>query len=97
MEIKRDLSEKVKTELIEAISRKISKLECPMCHTNNFTLSSGYSNIPIQFDLNGIVIGGPSMPSIAIICNNCGFISNHALGVLGLLPKNEEEKENTNS
>ena len=26
------------------------------------------------------------IPSIPIICNRCGFISSHALGILGLLP-----------
>ena len=25
------------------------------------------------------------MPSVATVCNNCGFISNHSLGALGLL------------
>ena len=40
----------------------------------------------MQDRLNGIVLGGPSIPSIPIICNRCGFISSHALGILGLLP-----------
>jgi hypothetical protein len=37
-------------------------------------------------------LGGLGIPSIAIICNRCGFISQHALGTLGLLPATTEAK-----
>jgi hypothetical protein len=33
--------------------------------------------------------GGQTVPAAAIVCNRCGFLSQHALGALGLLPKNE--------
>jgi len=37
--------------------------------------------------------GGLNIPSITVICTNCGHILDFSLGVLGLLPK-EESKQN---
>lgn len=68
---------------------------CPMCKKErSWVLADGYFNEPIQGDLDqGLVIGGPSIPSVALICSNCGFMSQHALGALGLLdPPPEDEK-----
>jgi len=39
-----------------------------------------------------MVIGGPSVPSVVTACNRCGYLSQHTLGTLGLLPKEEIKK-----
>jgi hypothetical protein len=56
-----------------------------MCGHNKFILTDGYFNHSVQANTNNISIGGPSVPTIAIICSNCGFVSQHAIGLLGLL------------
>lgn len=81
------LSESQKKEITQKLTSKIKALTCPMCGHNHFTIVDGYFTSTIQKDLQNIQLGGASMPTIAIICNNCGFVSSHALGVLGLLPK----------
>lgn len=81
------LSVEDKQAIIEKIQTIIPNLECPVCHNKHFLIADGYFNTAIQGDLNGMRIGGPSIPSIGIICSKCGFISHHALGVLGLMPK----------
>jgi hypothetical protein len=43
--------------------------------------------------LEGLVLGGPSVPTAVLACNRCGWVAQHALGVLGLLPKKEEKEE----
>ena len=80
--------EKIKVELL----RKIPTLTCPMCHNKGFTMADGYFLNSMQVDLTSVSLGGQAIPTIAVICNNCGFISQHALGSLGLLPKNIENK-----
>lgn len=80
--------EKIKVELL----KKISTINCPMCQNKGFTIADGYFLNTIQADLASINLGGQAIPTIAIICNNCGFVSQHALGTLGLLPKNIENK-----
>ncbi len=60
-----------------------------MCGNKNFILVDGYFNQPLQSNPSGITLGGRTLPSIAIVCSKCGFISNHALGSLDLLPPAE--------
>lgn len=84
------LSDDEKRKIVEALSKKIPQLKCPMCNHNKFSLAEGYFNNFIQ-DLKNISIGGPSIPTAAIICENCGFVSQHALGALQLLSKEENK------
>jgi hypothetical protein len=80
--------EKIKEELV----KKVPNLTCPMCQNKSFAMAEGYFSNTLQADLNSIALGGQAIPTIGIICNNCGFVSQHAIGRLGLLPKNNEIK-----
>lgn len=62
------------------------QLRCPMCGHENFSLTDGYFAPVVQLDLKSFKLGGTVVPSVSIICTNCGFISQHAMGTLGLLP-----------
>lgn len=92
--MKKNLSEIEKRRIIQILNERIPNLECPMCHEKHFIIADGYFNSIIQAELNDIMIGGPSIPNIGIVCGNCGFISHHALGVLGLLPQKNETESN---
>ena len=82
------ITKEEKQKIISKLNNRINSgnLRCPMCGNNHFIIADGYFNTMMQDRLNDIVLGGPSIPSIPIICNRCGFISSHALGILGLLP-----------
>lgn len=89
-----DIQKKQIIELLDARFRKLNKpFHCPMCGNTNFTLTDGYFSPVMQDDLNTFKLGGPSVPTVSIICNNCGFLSQHAMGMLGLLPKKEKPEE----
>lgn len=82
------LTDDNKNELIKALTEKVESLECPICHKNSFTIVDGYLIHGIQDNKRNILLGnGPMIPSMAIVCNNCGFMSQHNLGILGLLKK----------
>ena len=86
-----------KEKIVKALEERFAKHPCPRCLNQQFTLADGYFNQPLQNDLTGgLVIGGPSIPSVVVVCTRCGFISQHALGALGLLPpqKKPDEKKN---
>ncbi|MBO7552547.1 MAG: hypothetical protein J6T82_00705 [Bacteroidaceae bacterium] len=91
------ISQDKKQEIAKILDDRLKAVICPMCHQHNFIIADGYFNNIIQDHLNGIALGGPTIPTISIICANCGFVSQHALGILGLLPsndsKNDEKKE----
>jgi ribosomal protein S27AE len=86
-----DLTQEQKDKIIKALVERGAKLPCPRCGNDTFTLLDGYFNEIIQSEPKGIVLGGRTVPSIAVACNRCGFLSQHALGVLGLLPKEENQ------
>ena len=74
----------------EDLSKLVNKLnlsmpagvECPMCHGRDFEVVDGVFTNSIQQSLNNFQIGGPSVPCVAFVCTQCGFLSQHAIGVL---------------
>ena len=83
------LSNDQKKKISEELTKRKHSLTCPMCQNRNFIMADGYFSNIMQPDFGSISIGGPGIPTIAIVCNNCGFVSQHALGVLELLPKDK--------
>lgn len=88
-----NLTEEKKAEIIKVLSEKGVTALCPMCGNKNFVVADAYFNNSLQDSPGAIHIGGSSIPTIPIICTNCGFVSQHALGVLGLLSKPEEKRD----
>lgn len=81
------MTEDEKQKIIKALEDRGAKFPCPRCGNQQFTLMDGYFNQTIQTNLKGMVIGGPSVPSVVVVCTRCGYMSQHALGALGLLSK----------
>jgi len=86
-----DSTQDQKDKIIKVLTDRGAVLPCPRCGNDDFTLLDGYFNQIIQDEPRGIVLGGRTIPSIVIACKRCGYLSQHALGVLGLLPKEENK------
>lgn len=88
------MDEDKKKEIIKLLKERGAIAACPRCGNKNFALIDGYLNTSFGKEIAaGIVISGASLPSVAIVCSNCGFVSQHALGALGLLPSKGKEGE----
>lgn len=85
-------SEEQKRKIIRRLFEVGARAPCPRCGKQSFTVPDGYFNQAIQMQMGGIVLGGPTMPSIVVVCTQCGFMSQHALGALGMLPKEGEDE-----
>jgi len=81
------ISQEEKSKIAKKLEEKNALKPCPRCGQSSFVLADGYVNEFLQSGFGGIVFGGPTVPSVVVVCNNCGFMSQHALGPLGLLPK----------
>jgi len=94
------INQEEKQKIINVIQQKLASrsknLICPICGNNGFILAEGYTQDSLQDQLSGIVIGGPSIPVVIVVCNHCGNVIRFSLGVLGLLPKKQEKKEDKN-
>lgn len=76
-----------KAEIKKALESKISNYKCPICGGNKPTIANGYVLNPIHEDLKRVNphIMGQGIPAIALICADCGFISQHSAVTLGII------------
>ncbi len=75
-----------KNEIIRLLNEKKALLPCHRCGTENFTVMNSFSKVILQDDINsGTDMEGASVPVAIIACRNCGAITFHALGALGVL------------
>lgn len=59
---------------------------CPRCRDSQWTVSE-YSRIEVQATMGRHSGEGTTIPAIMIVCQHCGFISQHALQPLGIWPQ----------
>lgn len=79
------MEESQKLKIISVIRQRIGRIESPMCHNHKFEVLEGYMSDMLQDEYKNLVIGGQTVPSIVLVRTNCGFVSKHALGALGLI------------
>jgi hypothetical protein len=75
---------------IDALRSRGAVLPCPRCGNTQFTLLDQIFSQPVVNELAttlaaAFVSRGPTIPSVVTACTRCGFLSHHALGVLGLI------------
>lgn len=89
------LNDDEKQIITETLRKRGAKLPCPRCKNRNFAILDGYFNQPIQKSIpvriTDITSQGPFISSIVVVCTRCGYLSQHALSVLGLLPAAEAQ------
>lgn len=74
------------TKQKETIAEKLRRFDgaCPICKNKNWTIGDEIV-MATSVSLGGsTVIGGPFIPMAQVVCNNCGFISHHAVALLGI-------------
>jgi len=59
------MDEARKKEVIQKLTEKGAVKECPRCGNKGFSLIDQYTNIILQDNIGGIVIGGPTVPKIS--------------------------------
>ena len=84
------LTTEKKQLIINKLLERISRYQCPICHNDSCTIVDGYLANTLQNDISSMQLGGSFLPSVAIVCNKCGFTSMHNAKVLGI----EEVKGN---
>jgi hypothetical protein len=87
------LNDDEKKKITETLKNRGAKLPCQRCKNRNFAILDGYFNQPIQksiaVSITDITNQGPFISSVVVVCTRCGYLSQHALSVLGLLPTEE--------
>lgn len=79
--------------IISALESKRKNAKCPSCEESQWILAEQYIALSLQeFKDNTNVLGGPSIPTVGLICKNCGYVSFHSTKILANLPKEEGQK-----
>ncbi len=95
MPIPEDIKKKIQENLNKKLQEKGRSYVCSICGNNNFILADGFVNDLLQDNIGGgLVIGGPSIPEVAVVCSHCGYVMKFSAGVLGLLSEKAEKGNN---
>lgn len=77
------LTEEQRKVAADALQTRV-KNPCPSCGSRSFTIADVVSALP--FDPNGpLVIGGPTVPILLVICENCALLIPFSAVKLGLV------------
>jgi hypothetical protein len=60
---------------------------CPRCRDSQWTVSE-FSMLEVQATMERNSVERTTIPAVMIVCEHCGFISQHALQPLGVWPHN---------
>lgn len=87
------LSEEDKQQIVDKLKERGANIVCPMCKNSEFFLADGYFNQKLTDGsdyAHGFIpsLNGATMPTVVLVCKNCGFVSQHALGVLKTINSN---------
>lgn len=87
------MTEEKKRQIVKALSQRVSSIVCPICHQSKYSFVDGYTIDPVHDDYKAIQLGGKFIPSVMLVCKNCGHIDRFSLGVLGLMDKEEQPQQ----
>ncbi len=79
--------ENLKDKIIAGIDKKVPQIQCPICKKSHLTAVDGFFAHDLQSSLGSRMIGGKNIPTIPIVCTNCGYVMEFTAGSLGLLPQ----------
>jgi len=92
MEFTKELKEEIIKELDKRIEKLNKNFQCPVCKNKNFNVIDGFTRRNIDQNLS-VINFGQNIPSVSIVCTNCGYIADFAIGALGFLKNKDENKE----
>jgi predicted nucleic-acid-binding Zn-ribbon protein len=66
-------------KIISLVAKKGANLPCPRCGKNRFSPLNGYFSLPVAANPEMTQISGFSISIVAMVCENCGYLSFHDL------------------
>lgn len=85
----------LREKIIAKLNERGAVLPCARCGRNKYALLDDLTRIDQQKNMAVVSFGGPSIPCAVVVCENCGNVSLHAIGALGLMKEIEPPQEQT--
>jgi hypothetical protein len=99
MSFSKEKTEEIIQKIEEAVKKKTkdTTFKCNVCTNDQFSLVGGFSHDFLIDKFSGnIVLGGVYLPSVPVVCNNCGntyFLNAKILGLDENLFADEKKEE----
>lgn len=77
--------------VIRELTQRGATKPCARCGGKQFSVEQGFVAMPVQTTFKSFSLGGLTIPAVVVVCNQCGAITLHSLGALGMLPKQGDE------
>lgn len=94
MPLPKNVTDEIIAELEKRLKAKGTSLKCPICARQDFFLTPSYTHRALSDKINSLNLGGKLIPSLSLVCNNCGFILDFAVGTLGFIKAEEDGEKN---
>jgi hypothetical protein len=73
-----------KENVTRALAERGVTLPCPRCGDNGWSVLEAYISNSLTQNASKVIVGGSALPTVAVICTKCGFLSEHVATVLEL-------------
>ena len=83
---------KVEKKRMDEYLKSIRSFNCPLCGSNNWTVSDTVFQA-LEFDIDGLRLGGASVPIIPISCMKCGNTLFINALISGLIDRPEDKND----
>jgi hypothetical protein len=80
-----DVTEEERQRIANALTARGATLPCGRCGRPSFSVLEDLVKLPLQPATGPMLLGGRHVPAAVVVCTNCGNVSLHALGTLGLM------------
>lgn len=79
------MNAKEKELITKVMQARVPNMRCPMCGNTSFQFVEGYhlQRMQCQIFLDSKL--KHIMPTITLVCQHCGFVSQHAIGAMNMI------------
>ena len=85
------ITSELKNKIAKSLDTRAGDFRCPICGNEKFFVADGLTKKSLQIANKSQMIRGNIMPCAVIICEKCGFVSEHSIGILGLMNELEDK------
>ena len=86
------LSLEERQKVVNWLKEKAPSPACPFCGTKHWSISNA-AICPQVYIPGPLMLGGPTVPLVLVVCETCGFVASFSAVTTGVIPADDPQKE----